>query len=159
MSEDRFKPPSSRVEDHPRGKGSAVRGLAVGLLVDVVTTMLFSVVVSMLWGFALAASGRSAREVQAAFANVEGDPLIATVLVGGGVLCSVLGGFVCERIARQGDYRVGAGLGLASVLVGFLFGEPTTSPAMTALLAVLTIGSALLGTRLAFRDAPAPTQR
>ena len=159
MSEDRFKPPSSRVEDRPRGKGSAVKGLAVGLLVDIVATMLFSVVVSIIWGFALAAGGRSAQEVEAAFANVERDPLIATVLVGGGVLCSVLGGFVCERIARQRNYRTGAGLGVASVLVGVVFGAPAASPAMTALLAVLTIGSALLGTRLAFPDASVPAQR
>ena len=152
MSEDRFRPPSARVEDRPRGPGSAVKGLLLGLLADVGGTTLFGVVLSVAWALALAAAGHGSQEIEAAFANVDDDPLLSAVFLGGGLLCSVLGGYVCERIARRGDYRLGAVLAVLSVLVGFVFGAPARSAAMTVLLVVLTVGSVLLGTRLAFPE-------
>jgi len=157
--EDRFKPPSARVEDRPRGRGSAVKAVVFGLLADVGGTMLFGVVLSIVWGMALAASGQSSQEIEAAFANVDNDPLLSTLFLGGGVLCSVLGGYVCERIARRRDYRLGGVLALLSVVVGFALGAPARSAAMTVLLVFLTIGSVLLGTRLAFPDDAARAER
>jgi len=159
MSEDRFKPPSAPVEDRPRGRGSAVKGVVFGLLADVGGTMLFGVVLSILWGIVLAAAGQSAQEIEASFANVDNDPLLSTLFLGGGVLCSVLGGYVCERIARRGDYRLGAVLALLSVLTGFVLGAPARSAPMTVLLVFLTIGSVLLGTRLAFPEDAARAER
>ena len=47
MSEDRFKPPAAHVEDPGRGKGSTIKGVVVGLVVDWVSTMLFGVVASI----------------------------------------------------------------------------------------------------------------
>jgi hypothetical protein len=159
MTDDRFKPPSSRVGDPRRGKGSAVKGVLLGLAVDVGGTMLFGLVVSIAWGLALTASGYSAEEIRSSFANADREPVLSTVLVGGGVLCSVLGGYVCERIARQGSYRLGLVLSGLSVLVGFALGTDGTSMAMFLLLTVLTVGSVLLGTRLAFQKDAVPLER
>ena len=47
MSKERFKPPSARVEDPDRGKGSTVKGVVAGLVVDLLGTMLFGVVASI----------------------------------------------------------------------------------------------------------------
>jgi hypothetical protein len=152
MGEDRFKPPSARVEDRPRGRGSAVKGVVLGLLADVGGTMVFGVVVSVVWGVVLAAAGRSGDEIQASFAGADDDPLLSTIFIAGGVLCSVLGGYVCERVARWGNYRVGAVLAALSLVVGFAIGAPARSAAMTLLMVFLTIGSVLLGTRLAFPE-------
>jgi hypothetical protein len=152
MTEDRFKPPSAYVDDPRRGKGSPIKGVLLGLVVDVGGTMLFGIAVSIAWGFALAAAGHSAQEIKALFANPDGDPVLPTVLIGGGVLCSVLGGYVCERIARQANYRLGLVLSTLSVLVGVALGSTAASATMFVLLTVLTVGSVLLGTRLAFQE-------
>ncbi len=153
MSEDRFKPPSARVQDPGRGKGSTVKGVIVGLVVDVGTTMLFGIVASIVWGVALGVAGHSAQEIQATLARADADPLLSTLFLGAGVLCSVLGGYVCERIARRGDYKGGAVLAVLSAVLGLAMGTSTASPAMLALLTFLTVGSVLLGTRLAFQPA------
>ena len=156
MSEDRFKPPSADVQDPRRGQGSVTKGVVVGLLVDLVGTTVFGVVVSVLYGIALAAAGNSAKDIEATLGRADSDPLLSTVFLAGGVLCSVLGGYVCERIARQGNYKVGATLGLLSAAIGLVMGADASSSAMLALLIFLTIGSVLLGTRLAFQ---APEKR
>ena len=153
MGEDRFRPPSSHVEDPRRGKGSAVKGVVLGLLADLGGTMLFGIVVSIAYGIALTAAGRSAEEVGSFLAQPEGDPLLSAILIGGGVLSSVLGGFVCERIARQGTYKLAVVLSALSLAAGFAMGMPAYSWAMQALLIFLTVGSIFLGTRLAFQDA------
>ena len=151
--EDRFKPPSAHVEDPGRGRGSTVKGVIAGLVVDLVSTMLFGVVASIAWGIALGAAGRSQPEIEAALTHADADPLMSASFLAVGVLCSVLGGYVCERIARRGDYQAGAILAALSAGLGLAMGASSTSVPMLALLMFLTIGSVLLGTRLAFPQA------
>ena len=151
--EDRSEPPSARVEDLGRGKGSIVKGVIAGLVVDLVSTMLFGVVASIAWGIVLGAAGHSQQEIETALTSADADPLMSASFLAVGVLCSVLGGYVCERIARRGDYQAGAILAALSALLGLAMGASSTSVPMLALLMFLTIGSVLLGTRLAFPQA------
>jgi MFS family permease len=155
MSEDRFKPPAARVEDPGRGKGSTVKGVIAGLVVDLATTMLSGIVVSIGWGIALGVAGHSQQEIEATLSRADADPLLSTLFLGVGVLCSVLGGYVCERIARRGDYKAGSMLAVLSAVLGLAMGASSTSVPMLALLVFLTVGSVLLGTRLAFPQAAA----
>jgi hypothetical protein len=153
MSEERYKPPATRVQDPPPSKGSAIKGVVLGFLVDMGGTLLFGVVTSIAYGMALAAAGRSPDEISASLSHPEADPLVSAISLLGGVAFSVLGGFVCERIARQGTYKLGVILSLVLVIVGFgLGGESAYSWAMNGLLIFLTVGSVLLGTRLAFQS-------
>ncbi len=134
-----------------------MKGVVLGLLTDLGGTMLFSVALSIAWGMVLAAAGKSAQEIEATFANAADDPLLSALALGGGLLCSVLGGYVCERIARRGDYQAGAVLATVSAVLGLAMGGGSgTSLPMHALMVFLTVGSVLLGTRLAF---PEPAQR
>ena len=153
MSEDRFRPPSAHVEDPRRGKGSAIKGVLAGWAVDLGGTLLVAVIVSFAYAIAMAVGGRSAQEIGTTLARADADPLLSTLLIGGGVLCSVLGGYVCERIARRANYRLGIVLSILSVGSGFAMGASESSPSMTGLLIFLTFGSVLLGTRLAFHKA------
>ena len=153
MSEDRFKPPSARVQDPGRGKGSTVKGVIAGLVVDLVSTMLFGVVASVGWGIALGVAGHSQQEIEAALARADADPLMSATFLAVGVLCSVLGGYVCERITRRADYKAGAILAAISAVLGLAMGASASSAPMLALMIFLTVGSVLLGTRLAFPQA------
>jgi hypothetical protein len=112
--------------------------------------MLFGVVASIGWGAALGAAGHGPPEIEAALTRADADPLLSATFLAVGVLCSVLGGYVCERIARRGDYKAGAILAALSAVLGLAMGASSTSVPMLALLIFLTIGSVLLGTRLAF---------
>ena len=151
--EDRFKPPSAHVEDPGRGRGSTVKGVIAGLVVDLVSTMLFGVVASIAWGIALGAAGHSQQEIETALTRADADPLMSASFLAVGVLCSVLGGYVCERIARRGDYQAGAILAALSAVLGLAMGASSAPAPMLALMIFLTVGSVLLGARLAFPEA------
>lgn len=153
MSKERFKPPSARVEDPDRGKGSTVKGVVAGLVVDLLGTMLFGVVATIGWGIALGVAGHSQQKIEAALTRADSDPLMSATFLVVGVLCSVLGGYVCERIARRGDYQAGAILAALSAVLGLAMGASSAPAPMLALMIFLTVGSVLLGARLAFPEA------
>ena len=148
MTEDRFKPPATEVRDRPRGKGSAVKGLVLGAVVDLGGTLLFSILLSMVFAIFMTAGGRSPQEIQAALARSDADPLLSGIGLVGGCAFSILGGYVCERVARQGNYRLGVILSCILAAVGLLLSWSTYSLPMLGLFTALTFGSTLLGTRL-----------
>ena len=105
-----FKPPetdSTKNPQPPAAPGSPLRAVLVGLAVDIGGSTLIGVVLSIFYVIQLQASGLSEREVRDALENV---PRAATVNLLGtllGAVMSVLGGYVCARIVRRDEYRVG----------------------------------------------------
>jgi MFS family permease len=155
MPDPNFTPPQADVRDAPKPKGSAIKGVLAGLAVDVGGTIAFSIVVSVAYGAMLAASGQGEEQIQAALAESDSNSIFSAIGVVGGCAFSILGGYVCERVARQRNYRAGAVLGVVSVVLGLAMGAASLPWAENMLLAFLTIGSVLLGTRLALeRHAP-----
>jgi MFS family permease len=148
MTEDRFKPPATEVRDRPRAKRSAVKGLVMGTLADLGGTFVFSVLLSMVFAIFMTAGGRSPQEIQAALAHSDANPLLSGIGLVGGCAFSILGGYVCERVARQGHYRLGVILSCILAAVGLMLSWSSYSLAMLGLLTALTFGSTLLGTRL-----------
>jgi hypothetical protein len=149
MPDPNFTPPQADVRDAPKPKGSAIKGVLAGLAVDVGGTIAFSIVVSVAYGAMLAASGQGEEQIQAALAESDSNSIFSAIGVVGGCAFSILGGYVCERVARQRNYRAGAILGVVSVVLGLAMGAASLPWAENMLLAFLTIGSVLLGTRLA----------
>jgi hypothetical protein len=84
-------------------------GVAVGGIVDVVTTNVFSVPVLLAVSIAAAMNGHSKEYIQAAtLAAVEGTGLTHLVLIGVGCVCSILGGYVAAWIAGKNELLTGA---------------------------------------------------
>jgi hypothetical protein len=78
---------------------------------------------------------------------------------------SLLGGYVCARIARRDEYRPGVAMAILSGVVGLALGGPVTFDEMTTLLVLSGFGCNLLGVKFgvdhnrrleAPADAPAP---
>ena len=149
MSNPNYKPPEAEVRDGPRPRGSAIKGLLAGLAVDIAGTIAVGIVIGIGYAAVLGAGGRSEAEIRDALANASADGVVSGIGVIGGCAFSILGGYVCERIARRGDYRLGFVLGLLSVGTGFAMAGAAMSLPESLLLSLLTIGSVLLGTRLA----------
>jgi hypothetical protein len=149
MPDPNFTPPQAEVRDVPKPKGSAIKGVLAGLTVDFGGSIAFGIVLSVVYGGVLAASGQGEEQIRAALAESDSNSIFAAFGVVGGCAFSILGGYVCERVARQRDYRAGAVLGVVSVVLGLTMGALSVPWAENALLAFLTMGSVLLGTRLA----------
>jgi MFS family permease len=150
MDEPELKPPPARAQDALRPKGSAIRGFAVGLVVDIGGTLVYSIVLGMVYASVMSSEGKNTQEIEDALSNPDPHSLIFAAGLLGGTLFSMLGGFVCERIAKRGAYRLGLTLGFGSTAAGLILGGYTAPPSMNVLLALLTVVAVLIGTNLAF---------
>ena len=185
MPQDRFKPPATEVRDPPTLQGSAVKAVALGIVVDIVGTMLFSIALGVAYGIHLGLTGMNEQQIRSAASNVTpgsflvgarqfvrqdggraahftvrnrcnpprraptGERLPFLFIVGtiAGAGFSVLGGYVCERIARRQNYRVGLVLGCVSAGLAVLVGWSSTPPLQLVFFSLLTFVCVLVGTR------------
>lgn len=142
-----FSPPSAP-SSKARRRGSPVWAVSAGVLADLGGSMLVGTLMSVIAAALLVAGGTPLEQVEAKLLNP--DPASWFSIFGYVVGCafSFLGGYLCARIARYGEYRL-AGV-LAAIVVSFgllisALGDSRFSPALHALLALLTVGSVMLG--------------
>ena len=130
------------MSDAPRG--SPVKGMIFGLLVDIGGSLVASFVLFFVWAIWLSSSGLDAEAVAQSMA--EPDPLsgfsLASYALGGGF--SWLGGYVCARVARETELRCAAVIATISSLVSLAMGIGLP-PGLYLFLTVLTFASVMLG--------------
>lgn len=95
------------------------------MLAGFFTDTVFTIVSALIWtaaygGYAIA-SGQSPEEFQAVVDGPAFESFYSMVSLGLGTLGSVLGGYVCARIARRDDYRVVNILTGVSLLFAWIF--------------------------------------
>ena len=95
--------------------------MALGALTDLGGTFLFSMLLMFVYGVALSGPGVQQEELEAAIKSaVTTDSLFFWIGSIGGCGFSVLGGYVCARIAGQSEYTLGAILAIIVVVLGML---------------------------------------
>jgi hypothetical protein len=139
-----YRPPQAAIADQDRPRGSPVKGMALGILVDLGGTTLAGIVLVFGWAAWLAASGLDAAAIEATMR--EADPLssfsIFSYVVGGAF--SWLGGYVGARVARETELRCAAVIAAVSVMVSLALGGSLPLE-LNLLLALLTVGAIMLG--------------
>ena len=139
-----FAPPQAKVTDAgAKEPGSRIKALVLGGLVDVGGTTLVGIPVVIADG---SLSGMSRAQV-AAEALQTSTPIfwLLTVL---GLFFSTLGGYVCARIAKRDELRLGLLQGSVLALFGFLVGSATHSVVVNLMFALLTLAFVVLGARI-----------
>jgi hypothetical protein len=128
----------------PNPRGSPVKGMTFGILVDLVGSTVAGFLLMFAWGVWLAASGANAEQIEQAVQNV--DPMSGIALlgyvVGAGFSC--LGGYVAARVARETELRCAAVVALVSCSVGVALAWEFPFW-LNLLLVVLTAASVMLG--------------
>jgi hypothetical protein len=148
-----YTAPEARVADRRRPPGSPYKAVALGALTDLGGTFLFSMALMLVYGVALTGSGVQPENMEAAIKDAATtDSLFFWVGSIGGCGFSVLGGYVCARIAGQSEYTLGAILAVIVVVLGtLLFGggdyDMGTSIALNATTVVAVIVGAWIGKR------------
>jgi len=153
-----YSPPEARVEDVQVVKGSGVKAVTIGVLVDIGGSTLAGILLTMIYGVYLMASGVSEDKLMEAIFNMPHDSLIGMVGVLVGCLFSVLGGYVCARIARHSEYKFGLIASCISVIFGFVVSMGAYSLPMNLALSFVTFGSVMLGIQLGVSKNRAPQQ-
>jgi hypothetical protein len=125
-------------------RGSPVKGMIYGVLVDIGGSLLASFALFFVWAVWLGSSGMDAEAIARAMS--EPDPLSAVSLVGYtvGTTLSWLGGFVCARVARETELQCAAVVATISALVTLATGSGTSFELYLFLVAS-TVAAVMLG--------------
>lgn len=156
MSHDPYKPPEAPVSD-PKGppprRGSMVRALVVGTLIEVVGTLIVGLGFGIVYGAILGASGMDQAEAEAALRALDpwsGPGLVASAL---GAFVSVFAGFAAAALAHRSDYVAVAAMAGISVSLGLLGGGASEESVGAVLgLSAVTVAMVFLGGWLHVRD-------
>ena len=103
-----YAPPEAAVHDLPVKPGSAFKAVALGLATDIGGTLVATVILALIYGAALGAAGVRREEIAAAMQVSATDSWFFYAMTGVGLGFSVLGGYVCARIARRSELKLGA---------------------------------------------------
>ena len=147
MQNNPYAPPEAPLQDPPHAPGSPVKAVLAGLAIDVGGSLLVGFIVSAVYVASLANEGMSEDELAAALANAPTDSAVFIVGTLAGGALSFLGGFICARIARRDEYRVGAVLAALCALTGLGLSWEAYPPMLNALLTLLTAAFVMLGIR------------
>ncbi|MES2320238.1 MAG: hypothetical protein V4631_22400 [Pseudomonadota bacterium] len=149
MSSSPYIAPNADLKNAPLAPPSSpVKAVLCGAAVDIGGSLVVGMVVGIVYGIMLVGQGLSAEQAMTSLKDTAEGSWFWITCMAFGVGTSVLGGFVCARMSRRSDYRLGFILAAISVTFGLVFGSSAHSLAITAGMAALTAGAVLLGTRL-----------
>jgi hypothetical protein len=147
MPNDPFKPPKTDANDKAAAPGSPLRAVLTGLAVDIGGSILAGIVLSFFYHSQIVASGLTPDQVDAAMDDMPMDSPFAMLGIVLGAACSVLGGYVCARIVRRDEFRVGAVMAALSASLSMLGESSSTPDDLVLLLTVSTAACVLLGVK------------
>ena len=145
-----YAPPEAPVRDASAKAGSALKAVGFGLGVDIGGTVLSGLMFGVVYAMVLGASGSSAEEIAATVNNVDTDSWLFYAGTALGLGFSVLGGYVCARVARRSEYRLGAILAVLSALFGGLIAGDQYQLGTLVSVTLASIGGTFFGARLGY---------
>jgi hypothetical protein len=104
MNSNRYEPPKSGFESLPREPGSIVKAVVVGLITDVGGTALLGLIIGIVYVAVLSLQGTSMEEIKKTMEHIDRFSGIGLFMSMLGLAISVVGGFVCARIANRTSY-------------------------------------------------------
>lgn len=106
--------------DQPLKKGSPVKAIIFGFLADIMGTLIFSFIFSMIFAIYLAAQGMNEEMIENYFLNIEPTSTVGIISTFIGLMFSVLGGYICARIAKHNEFVYATMLGIIVILFGLV---------------------------------------
>jgi hypothetical protein len=144
-----YEAPQSKLSDPPPRPGSPYKAVALGLATDFGGTFALSIVLAFFYAMSLASSGMPQEEIEGAIQSVPDDSWVFWLGAVGGTAFSVLGGYVCARVARQSEYSLGVILAAITVVLGLvLFGGGGREAGMAIVLNAVTVAAIIAGAAL-----------
>jgi hypothetical protein len=125
--------------------GSAVKAVTVGVAVDIGGSLIVGIVLSIAYGIYLATTGASAEQIESSMTNM---PVDSWFFIFGAVIgsaFSVLGAYLCTRIARHSEYKLGAIMAAISISFGLFVGIDQYSPLVNVVMVIAALASITLG--------------
>lgn len=143
-----YAPPDAKLADPAASPGSPVKAVTLGLVADLGGTVVATILLGIAYGIVMGAMGVSAEEIEAATTNMPTDSGLFYLATLAGLACSALGGYVCARIARRSELKLGAILAAISAGIGLAIGGDPGRLGMLISLTILGIAAVLAGANM-----------
>ena len=143
-----YAPPEASVQDQPSKPGSAFKAIALGLAVDVGGSLIATVILAVIYGAALGAAGVRREDIAATMQASATDSWFFYAGTLFGLAFSVLGGYVCARVARRSELKFGAILAVLSAALGLALAGDEQQLGTLLSLTLAGIGAVIAGARL-----------
>lgn len=140
---DQYSAPASELAQ--KRKGSAVKGVIIGLLVDIFGSNLSAFLASVIITIVMMARGATPEEVEKLLMNTDvfSNHNIAFMLMG--LVISAIAGYVCSVYAVSNVYRATLIMAIISSLIAFSLTEHLFEWYLNLGLAASSVASCLLG--------------
>lgn len=145
MNEFRKTSFESGIEPKHLKKGSPVKAIAIGLVVDIGGSLISAFILAIAYSILLASRGLSPEEIEYRLTNLDPYSAFSIITMVAGGCMTVLGGYVCARIVNYSEYKFAFIFGFISAAFGHIASESYYSTLDNIALGILTLGCALLG--------------
>jgi hypothetical protein len=143
--ENPYSSPGFDVSGPKLKRGSPVKAVLLGVLVDIGGSVVAGVVLVIAAGLILGFQGMPAERIEEELTNTSPDSWLSIAGYIVGCLCSFLGGYVCALVAKRSEYKLAGIVAFISAWVSYLFGMQYYSVYMNALSSVLAVLCVMLG--------------
>ena len=137
--------PTSEAETRSSKKGSPVKAIIIGLLVDIIGSTVLVIILGIVYSMVLASQGLTPEEIEYRLTNLDPYSAFSIICMFFGGLMTVIAGYLCARIVNYSEYTYAFILGFISAMIGFTAGESYYSTLDNLFLVLLTLGCALFG--------------
>ena len=145
MNEFPNSPPKSNAEKRRDKKGSPVKAITIGVIVDIGGTIILGLILVMIYSVLLASEGLSPEEIEHQLINLDPHSTFSIIGMILGGLMTVVAGYLCASIVNYSEYKFTFILGSISAASGLMVGESQYSTLDNIFLSILTVMCALLG--------------
>lgn len=140
-----YSAPDSTFSDPPRPPVSALKAILAGLAIDIGGAFLINTIFTVFYGAYLAANGKNTAQIGEIMANLSPYDGFSLLCMVAGSCTSVIGGFVCSRMSRRADYKLGIIMGCISAIFGLLMSYARFSIMANILLTLMTFACVMAG--------------
>lgn len=145
MSEFSETSPKSEEATKNLKKGSPVKAIIIGLLVDIIGSFVLVFILGIIYSVVLASQGLAPEEIEHRLTNLDPYSTFSLICMFFGGLMTVIAGYLCARIVNYSEYKFAVILGFISAMIGFMAGESYYSTLDNLFLVLLTLGCSLFG--------------
>lgn len=144
-----YAPPASNPEIYEERKGAAWKAVLLGVVVDIGGTVVISFGAAFVAAMIFTSQGMDEAQFDQLFADRTSPLMVALTIVGG--LFSILGGYVCARIAKHNELKLGGVVALFSTLFAIILDDERSGMTEDLLLYTAGIVSILFGSWLGMK--------
>lgn len=145
MDNNIYGAPISNLSEKPEARGSLLQGLILGLLIDIVGTMIVGAIYGAGRAMYLMSTGMSADDVVAKLSKINLLTFEGAATTSIGLFMSFFAAYICaKRSGKSSKYAV-ITLGTASISFGIYYGLDKYSFAENFILSIITAAAIYLG--------------